>query len=88
MDSRGQGYVRKKDFRSLLEDTLGCIISTQDFERLVEKIGLWEDVWVPYPKFLVMFENNTTHKSAGPSERINSGDLKVDDTEIEKVQCM
>ena len=85
MDSRGQGYVRKKDFRSLLEDTLGCIISTQDFEKLVEKIGLWEDVWVPYPKFLVMFESNTTHKPAAPSERIYSGDLKVDDTEIEKV---
>lgn len=85
LDSRGQGYVRKNDFRSLLEDTLGCIISTQDFEKLVEKIGLWEDVWVPYPKFLVMFENNATHKPPAPSERINSGDLKVDNTEIEKV---
>ena len=85
-DSRGQGYVRKKDFRSLLEDTLGCIISTQDFEKLVDKIGLWEDVWVPYPKFLVMFENNAIHESAGPPDRVSSGNLKVDDVEIERVK--
>lgn len=82
LDSRGQGYVRKKDFRSLLEDTLGCIISTQEFDKLVEKIGLWEDMWVPYPKFLVMFENVNIHKS---SEMANPDDLKVDDTEVDKV---
>ena len=40
---------------------------------------------MPYPKFLVMFENNATHKPSAPSERINSGNIKVDDTEIEKV---
>ena len=85
LDSRGQGYVRKKDFRSLLEDALGCIISTQDFDKLVEKIGLWEDMWVPYPKFLIMFENVDTHKSTIPSERVNADDLQVDDTEIDKV---
>lgn len=85
LDSRGHGYVSKKDFRSLLEDTLGCIISTQDFDKLVERIGLWEDNWVPYPKFLVMFENGTTCKSADPRERVDSDDSKVNDTEIEKV---
>ena len=85
LDSRGQGYVRKKDFRSILEDTLGCIISTQDFEKLVKRIGLWEDMWVPYPKFLIMFENVTTQKSAGTSKRVNSADLKADDSDIDKV---
>lgn len=88
LDSRGQGYVRKKDFRSVLEDTLGCIISTQDFEKLVERIGLWEDMWVPYPKFLIMFENITTHKSAAPSKRVNSADLKADDGDIDKVSLI
>lgn len=85
LDARGHGYVRKKDFRSLLEDTLGCFVSTQDFDRLVEKIGLWEDIWVPYPKFLVMFENNTACKSPGLLKRVEAKDLKVDDAEIEKV---
>lgn len=69
----------------MLEDTLGCIISTQDFDKLVEKIGLWEDMWVPYPKFLVMFENKINQKSAGPSERVKPDALKVDDAEVDKV---
>lgn len=86
LDSRGQGYVRKKDFRSVLEDTLGGIISTQDFENLVERIGLWEDIWVPYPKFLVMFESVTSRKSAGPPGRVNSAELKADDSEINKIK--
>lgn len=52
----------------------------------MERIGLWENIWVPYPKFLVMFENNVTCKSACPTDKVNSDDLKVDDSEIEKVQ--
>ena len=60
-------------------------MSTQDFEKLVERIGLWEDMWVPYPKFLVMFESVTSRKSAGPPGRVNSANLKADDSEINKV---
>ena len=40
---------------------------------------------MPYPKFLVMFESVTSHKSAGPPGRVNSADLKTDDSEINKV---
>jgi len=52
---------------------------------LVEKIGLWENIWVPYPKFLVMFENSTARKSPGPIKRVETKDIKLDDAEIEKV---
>ena len=40
---------------------------------------------MPYPKFLVMFESVTSRKSAGPPGRVNSAELKADDSEINKV---
>jgi len=89
LDTRGKGYVRKEDFRSLLEDALGGIIPSHDFEKLVDKIGVWEKIWIPYPRFLVMFESNTTPcKSAGPSMQRGQDDIKTDEAEVEKVNSI
>ena len=73
----------------MLEDALGCIISSHDFEKLVDKIGVWEKIWIPYPRFLVMFENNITPcKSAGPSKQCVQDNVKTDDVEVEKVNSI
>jgi len=68
----------------LLEDALGSIISSHDFEKLVDKIGVWEKIWIPYPRFLVMFENNTT--PCKPARQHAQEDVKTDDSEVEKVR--
>ena len=73
-DPRAKGYVLKSDFISILHRQLGLNShSGIDIPSLAESISVGK--WVPYPKFLAMFEQGESQPDLQDS---TAGDAQND----------
>lgn len=56
-DPKNCGYVTKKDFIKCIHDHIGDNSLDTQISRLTQQLCPDGDIWVPYSKFLTMFEN-------------------------------
>ena len=73
-DPKSKGYVYKSKFVSILQSHLGV---NADIQTVVDLLTDESD-WVPYPKFLVMFEDLKPLKR-GPNRIEVNREMKPDD---------
>ena len=74
-DPRAKGYVLKSDFVGVLHRQLGLNShSGVDIPSLVESLSVGE--WVPYPRFLAMFEGQASRDTvSGATTNVSSASL-------------